>query len=58
MFSTPEEYIGKTIKMRGLYNPVYDEAMGVEYHLCLISDATACCAQGLEFALLEEGCLP
>ena len=38
MVYTPEDYVGKTVKMKDQY-----------YYACLIKDAMACCAQGLEF---------
>jgi len=54
----PNEYVGKTIKMRGLYSVYYDESVDKYYHACIISDATACCAQGIEFELKDEGQYP
>ncbi len=55
MMETPEDYVGKTIKMRGLYSYYYDEGTKNEYHACIVQDATACCANGLEF--IPEGSL-
>ncbi|MBR6258572.1 MAG: hypothetical protein IKR23_14555 [Lachnospiraceae bacterium] len=49
MMYMPEEYIGKTIKMEGSYSFYRDETSGAEYYSCIIKDATACCAQGIEF---------
>ena len=57
LYFYPEDYYGKTVKMTGLFN-VYqwvDENgvvldMPVAY-ACIISDATACCAEGVEFVL-------
>lgn len=43
----PEEYLGKTIKMNGLYYSANDK--GVDYHFVVITDALACCQQGMEF---------
>ena len=45
----PAEYLGKVIRMRGYYNYYDDQAHGIVYHTCIIPDATACCAQGIEF---------
>ena len=53
MMLTPENYIGKTIKMDGLFSYSYDESTGKEYFSCIIQDATACCAQGIEFVLSD-----
>ena len=57
LYFYPEDYYGKTVKMTGQFN-VYqwvDESgivadMPVAY-ACIISDATACCAEGVEFVL-------
>ena len=49
MVYTPEDYVGKTVKMKGQFVFYYDEEKGVYYYACLIKDAMACCAQGLEF---------
>ena len=49
MMCNPDAYVGKMIRMAGNYSYYYDEASGNEYHACIIQDATACCAQGIEF---------
>ena len=57
LYFYPEDYYGKTVKMTGQFN-VYqwvDESgvvadMPVAY-ACIIADATACCAEGMEFVL-------
>lgn len=55
MTTFPEDYIGKTVKMRGqfstgkLYAP--DGSDGSTVFACIIQDATACCAQGIPFDL-------
>ncbi|MBQ8161513.1 MAG: hypothetical protein IJ083_12325 [Clostridia bacterium] len=45
----PESYLGKVIKISGLYSSFEDAERGVVYHACIIPDATACCTQGIEF---------
>ena len=42
-----EEYAGKSVKMKGTFNVA--ELGDNIYYACLIKDATACCAQGIEF---------
>ena len=54
MMYEPEQYVGKTIKMSGLLTS-YQASNRLTYHACIVQDATACCAQGLEFEL-GEGC--
>ena len=57
LYFYPEDYYGKTVKMTGLFN-VYQwvdengvvDDMPVAY-ACIISDAMACCAEGVEFVL-------
>ena len=53
MMCDPGAYLGKMIRMAGLYNYYNDTEHGVVYHACIIQDATACCAQGIEF--VREG---
>ncbi len=49
MMTNPSSYEGKVVKMKGLFSLYQDEATGNEYYACIIRDATACCAQGIEF---------
>lgn len=52
MCTNPDAYMGKTVKMTGLYTEY--EGNGRMYYTCLIPDATACCSQGIEFVLKEN----
>jgi hypothetical protein len=54
MMSYPEKYVGKTVRMSGLYTDYYDEAADKHYFACIIQDATACCAHGIEFELTDD----
>ena len=58
MVYTPEEYMGKTIKMEGIFSYVYDETTGNCYYACIVRDATQCCAQGIEFVPSDEYTYP
>lgn len=49
MMVDPDAYIGKAFRMEGMYYAVYYEPTGKYYHYCIIQDALACCAQGMEF---------
>ena len=53
MMMTPEDYIGKIVKMSGTYATYHDDATGNDYYACIIQDATACCTQGMEFVLAD-----
>ncbi len=49
MITNPTAYIGKTIKAKGVYDTSYFNKTQKYYNYVVIKDATACCAQGLEF---------
>ena len=57
LYFYPEDYYGKSVKMTGQFN-VYqwvDESGVLQpdpvSYACIISDAAACCAEGMEFVL-------
>ncbi|MBQ9543988.1 MAG: hypothetical protein IJV00_02535 [Clostridia bacterium] len=56
MTYSPEDYTGKRVRMRGSF--AYAEGDGRYYFACIIADATACCAQGIEFVLKDERKFP
>lgn len=57
--SNPSDFIGKIVKLNGKYTifqardaygqPIPDQF----YHCCVVSDASACCQEGLEFILSD-----
>lgn len=58
MMYTPDDYIGKTVKMKGQFAYYEDPETKAQYFACIIADATACCSQGLEFILTGEHSYP
>lgn len=58
MMYDPDSYIGKTVKMNGLFTVYHDESTGNNYFACIIQDATACCSQGMEFVLTDDYAYP
>ena len=58
MMSRPNDYVGKVVKMSGGFSYYYDQSAGAYYFACLISDATACCSQGMEFVRKGEFTYP
>ncbi|MCR5004483.1 MAG: hypothetical protein K6A77_01130 [Clostridiales bacterium] len=58
MLVDPDEYIGKTVKMNGAFSYFHDENADKYYFACIIQDATACCAQGMEFELAGDPTFP
>lgn len=45
----PEEFIGKTMKIHGVLSKEYIEEENKYFYAILITDAMACCQQGIEF---------
>ncbi len=58
MMVSPESYIGKNVKMEGTFLSYHDEITDNYYFNCVIADATACCAQGIEFVLTDDYAYP
>ena len=58
MMTVPEDYIGKRIMMDGLFTCFHDANAGKYYFACIVEDATACCAQGIEFVLSGDHSYP
>ncbi len=54
MLSTPDDFIGQRFRIQGIYDEGLWEPTNQMYHYIIIADATACCAQGLEFVLADE----
>lgn len=58
MAMEPEVYAGHTVRVKGNFNYYRDEEIGQEYFAAVIADATACCAQGIEFIWKGEHAYP
>ena len=54
MLIMPEEYEEKIIKVRGAFEVYPDENNQVDFFTLTVMDATACCAQGIEFILTDD----
>lgn len=52
----PDDYLGKIVKMKGAFN--VSEIDDNRYFACIIKDATACCAQGIEFTWAGDHSYP
>ncbi|MBQ8922471.1 MAG: hypothetical protein IJ060_10000 [Oscillospiraceae bacterium] len=52
------DYNGKLVRAKGQFSYYQDPATKQDYFAVLISDATACCAQGIEFVLAGEHTYP
>ena len=58
MMAYSEDYVGKSVKMKGIYTIYIDDVTGALYHSCIVQDATACCATGIEFELTDDYAYP
>lgn len=54
MMVEPETFVGKKIRLNGIATAIHDEEENKDYFACIVMDATACCAQGIEFELPEN----
>lgn len=54
MTRNPSRYVGKTVKVQGTFNAFYSDETGLFYPAVIVQDATACCAQGIEFVLAGD----
>ena len=58
MMMEPEHYMGQKIKLKGSFSYFQDPGTQQEYFAAVIADATACCAQGIEFVWKGEHSYP
>lgn len=58
MMTSPDDYLGKRVKISGSFGVYQDQTTNKLYFACLIADATACCSQGIEFVLEGDHTFP
>ena len=58
MMMSPDDYIGKTIRMTGIFSVCQDPKTKQVYCGVIVEDATACCAQGFDLVMPEERSYP
>ena len=49
IYESPDEYMGKRIKINGQYHASYFEETDLYYHYVVVGDESLCCQVGLEF---------
>jgi len=57
ILSNGYKYDGKTVRMRGAFSTSEaedDDGQPVRKFRCIVRDATACCAQGIEFTMRDK----
>ena len=52
MVNEPDKYNGKVVKIKGVFAVASEN--GNNYFACMLTDATACCSQPLEFVLSDK----
>ena len=57
MLYNSEEYLGKTVRMKGTFSRYQNDYEQRDYLTCIVADATACCSQGLEFVPKDDAVL-
>ncbi len=57
IMTTPDNYLGKAVKMTGSANSYTDSTTGMTYYYAEVYDETACCSFGLEY-ILDDGNYP
>jgi len=58
IMNNPDNYLGQTMKIDGVYAPSYYGVTDQTYHYVVIADALACCQQGIEFICEGGGDYP
>ena len=58
MMNSPDSYMGQRIRIKGGFSYFQDPDTKREYFAAIIADATACCAQGIEFVWKGEHAYP
>ena len=63
LYNDPAHYLGKTVKANGIFAIYQMVVDGVTQpdpvaYACIIADATACCAEGMEFVLKDDLAYP
>lgn len=58
MMVDPDSYLGQRVRLKGNFSYYQDPDTLQEYFAAVIADATACCAQGIEFVWKGEHAYP
>ncbi len=58
MTNNPGNYLGKTVRMNGIFTVYEDTKTKEKTFACVVADASSCCAQGFEFVLKGDSTYP
>ena len=58
ILANSKDYIGKTIKVSGIYSFAFHEPSGEIYHYVITKQGDACCQEGLEFIWAGDHVFP
>ena len=58
MMMSPDAYVGKTVRMTGIFKVYQDPDTKQVYCGVIVQDATACCGQGMDITMPEHAVYP
>ena len=58
VYNDPEVYVGKIIKLKGQFDCSEEDESGRRFYAVVLTDASACCAIGLDFVLKDDYVYP
>lgn len=57
MMMQPDDYLGRTIRVKGQFSAYVDEKSGKSYYACYIADAAGCMRAGAGISSGRRACL-
>lgn len=58
ILSEPEDYVGKTMIVSGMFAMYDDTVNNIRHYGCLVLDEAGCCVQGIDFILPDGAVYP
>ena len=58
MAMNPEKYLGKKVRISGLFFSLFDEEAKTRFYACIVYDSTACCQIGIDFIMSKNKTYP
>ena len=58
LMQNPAAHTGQVVRVRGFYRTSFLKETGARYHACFVTDAAACCQQGIEFVATNAPAYP
>ncbi|MGJ4849635.1 hypothetical protein ACH6CV_05230 [Bacillota bacterium Meth-B3] len=54
ILGAPDDYVGRRIRLKGIADESYLDETDTTYHYIVVTDASSCCAQGVEYVLSSQ----